>query len=283
MSYLFGCDPELFVHDGARYVPAYNMIPGTKDAPHKVRNGAVQVDGLALEFNIDPVATREDWLLKIRDVQGQMADMIDPKYKLLATPSANFNRDEFINLPPAAKQLGCDPDFNAYTNAQNAIEENAGDEPYRCAGGHIHIGWAEPDASRLKDQVHMEDCRVVVRALDKTLAFLSVNFDKDRQRARLYGQRGAHRVKPYGVEYRTLSNAWIDTDERVNWAFDTTKLTLEILEKDHKFFGDFDGYDRDYVYQDYIHHRRCSDSYYRPNITAWMKRLEGAGFNTKVA
>lgn len=242
MSYLYGCDPELFVHDGENFVPAHNMIPGTKDAPHKVRNGAVQVDGLALEFNIDPVDNGKDWLHRIRDVQGQLRDMIDPKYNLKATPSADFVEKDFINLPPEAKVLGCDPDLNAWSGYRNEVPGNAGENPYRCAGGHVHIGWREADSANLTDQVHIEDCRTVVKALDATLGALSINFDKDRRRAALYGKAGAHRVKPYGVEYRTLSNAWLETDERVNWVFETTKLTLEILERGDGFFNQIPDY-----------------------------------------
>ena len=48
-----GADPELFVKKGRSFQSAYGMIPGTKQKPKKVIKGAVQVDGMALEFNID--------------------------------------------------------------------------------------------------------------------------------------------------------------------------------------------------------------------------------------
>ena len=54
---LVGCDPEVFVAKGGKFISAHGMIPGTKKAPHKVERGAVQVDGMALEFNIDPAAS----------------------------------------------------------------------------------------------------------------------------------------------------------------------------------------------------------------------------------
>lgn len=279
MTYLFGCDPEVFVHDGGKFIPAHGMIQGTKEEPYKVRNGAVQVDGLALEFNIDPVASREDWLRNIRSVEAQLRDMIDPKFNLRAVPSADFVKDDFINLPPAARVLGCDPDYNAYSGERNKVPADAGNEPYRCAGGHVHIGWLEPDSANLEDQVHIHDCSVVVKAMDVTLGLLSCSFDTDKRRSNVYGGPGAYRVKPYGVEYRTLSNAWLATDDRVNWVFDTAKLTMEILEKDPKFFKLNDG--------EAYNLKNAVKTKYKYYVTHYdlielRRRLEKAGFK-KVA
>ncbi len=41
-------------------------------------------------------------------------------------------------------------------------------------------------------------------------------YDKDTERRGMYGKAGAFRPKPYGVEYRTLSNAWLSNDERIS-------------------------------------------------------------------
>jgi hypothetical protein len=57
MEFKIGADPEFFLRDKAtgKFVSAHGLIPGTKRQPMKVDKGAVQVDGMALEFNIDPV------------------------------------------------------------------------------------------------------------------------------------------------------------------------------------------------------------------------------------
>ena len=57
---LVGCDPEVFVAQGGVFKSAYNLIKGDKKNPQKIRSGAVQVDGMALEFNIDPAATENE-------------------------------------------------------------------------------------------------------------------------------------------------------------------------------------------------------------------------------
>ena len=50
----FGCDPELFVVNGNDEFVYPEWIPGNKEEPHPVEHGAVQIDGMAAEFNIDP-------------------------------------------------------------------------------------------------------------------------------------------------------------------------------------------------------------------------------------
>ena len=54
---LVGCDPEVFVKQNGVFKSAFGLIKGDKKNPQKIRNGAVQVDGMALEFNIDPAAS----------------------------------------------------------------------------------------------------------------------------------------------------------------------------------------------------------------------------------
>ena len=54
---LIGCDPEVFVKQNGVFRSAHGLIRGDKKNPQKIRSGAVQVDGMALEFNIDPART----------------------------------------------------------------------------------------------------------------------------------------------------------------------------------------------------------------------------------
>ncbi len=61
-GFTFGCDPELFViNDEGVFVSAEGLIPGDKQNPYKVPGGAIQVDGMAAEFNIDPVTNYADF------------------------------------------------------------------------------------------------------------------------------------------------------------------------------------------------------------------------------
>ncbi len=67
-NFTYGCDPEVFLMVGDKYVSAHGLFPGTKAEPFKVEKGAVQVDGLALEFNIDPAKTPEEFAAREKEL-----------------------------------------------------------------------------------------------------------------------------------------------------------------------------------------------------------------------
>lgn len=110
----------------------------------------------------------------------------------------------------AALELGCDPDYDAYSGQANPRPD--GDVPFRTAGGHVHVGWISD--MPLDDPDHVEACQMLTRELDFYLGLASLFWDNDDQRRNMYGAPGAYRVKSYGVEYRSLSNAWLN-DERI--------------------------------------------------------------------
>ena len=131
-----GADPEFFVAKKGKVVSAYGLIPGDKKNPLKVKNGAVQVDGMALEFNIDPAKDYKQFDENITSVMGQLRQMTEG-YEFKIEPVAEFGKKYIDEQPQKAKELGCDPDYNAYTRVQNPVPD--GDRGFRTASGHIHI------------------------------------------------------------------------------------------------------------------------------------------------
>ena len=219
-GFTFGCDPELFVVDGdGEFVTAEGLIPGTKEDPYKVNGGAVQVDGMAAEFNIDPVSTFEDFNHKISIVMTQLKAMLPRGHALVAAPSAVFSEKVWNETPDIAKILGCNPDFNAWTGKVNPPPnpELASNPRLRTASGHLHIGWT--DDADISDKQYVTNCRDLVKQLDWYLGAWSVAQDSDPTRRELYGKAGAMRFKPYGVEYRVLSNFWLGSvsSRRMVW------------------------------------------------------------------
>jgi hypothetical protein len=214
---LVGCDPEVFVKQGGLFKSAFNLIKGDKKNPQKVRSGAVQVDGMALEFNIDPAADENEFLFNVTDVFTQMKLMV-PTYDVVVSPVAHFDPDHLRAQPAAALELGCDPDFNAWTGVSNPRPD--GDRPMRTASGHIHIGWT--DKENIEDMGHKNRANMVAKQLDFYLGLASLEYDKDKERREMYGKAGAVRYKPYGVEYRTLSNAWLRSEALTRWVYRNT-------------------------------------------------------------
>lgn len=214
-GFMFGCDPEAFVLGPYGVaVSAAGLLPGTKAEPFKVEFGAVQVDGMAAEFNIDPVSNFKDFNRNISTVMAQLEKMLPAGHTLSVVPFMRFSEEAFAAAPDEAKELGCSPDFNAWTGAVNPPPADPDDPLMRCAAGHIHLSWTPPDAVNLADPQHIMNCRDIVKQLDWYLGGWSVRMDKDPTRRNLYGRAGACRFKPYGVEYRVLSNFWITTRDR---------------------------------------------------------------------
>jgi hypothetical protein len=53
--------------------------------------------------------------------------------------------------------------------------------------------------------------------------------DKGFLRKSLYGMPGAYRKKPFGFEYRVLSNFWIFDPKTIEWAYDNTARALAFV------------------------------------------------------
>lgn len=230
-EFLIGADPELFVAKGdyGMLVSAHNLMPGTKAEPARVNFGAVQVDGVAAEFNIDPASSAEEFSQFRNDVVNQMLEMIRQhgSYHLVAQPTAYFDKEYFDSLPAEVKLLGCTPDYNAWTGAAN--QPPSTDEPFRTGGGHLHIGWGNFFDSSSKSNDHWFDCLDAVQQLDLILFPISHLWDRDQKRRELYGNAGAFRSKQYGVEYRPLSNAWVGDEKIEKWLFDTIQRSMHLL------------------------------------------------------
>lgn len=212
MKLTFGCDPEFFVKDKStnKIVSAFNLgVPGTKEEPHKFSKGigAVQVDGMALEVNPAPTSYYSDPIARtVALIKTIHAEFLSPdNYELHALPSYEFDKEYFDGLGDEAKALGCDPDFNAWTQQENEAPD--ADNRTRMGAGHIHIGWTKNED--VQDPEHIADCIAVVRQLDWAVGMRTFLWDKDIERRKIYGRLGNYRPKPYGVEYRTPSNAWL--------------------------------------------------------------------------
>jgi hypothetical protein len=210
MAISLGCDPEFFLTNNNSIVSAIGLIGGTKEKPLQVDEGALQEDNVLAEINIIPALTKDQWITRINSVMEKLKQVTS--LDLEVKPSHVFDKEYLKSVGPAAFAFGCDPDMNAYTG-----EVNPKPNPYtllRTAGGHIHIGSTDIDV------------RLLVKTLDLYLAVPSVILDDDNQRRTVYGKAGAYRIKPYGVEYRTLSNFWLRSDSLKIWAFEQTQRAI---------------------------------------------------------
>ena len=228
-----GCDPENFLSIGGKAISAAGLFPGTKKEPFKVEKGAIQVDGVALEFNIDPAETPEEYDRNIDIVLGQMKEMaklVDKDIVFNFQPYMEFDQDYWTNqVDDLAKVLGCDGDYSA-TSLQNSLNPNPmevlQDQPIRTAAGHVHIGWTH--SRDTSDLAHFNDCKFVANGFHKRHVF-SPRTEEEHLRLKYYGAHGAFRPKPYGVELRSPSNLWVKHPETRRQMFVQTVSTFKEL------------------------------------------------------
>ena len=238
---LVGCDPELFLKNSEdKFISAHDILPGTKAEPHPVSLGAVQVDGVAAEFNITPAASAGQFITNIHQVMTSLKDFTKGQ-NLAITPFANFEPSYFNSLPDTVKELGCNPDFNAWTGQVNPPPDASG--TMRTASGHLHVGWLEGKGTNPFNKFHFEDCRIMVKQLDYYIGIYSLMWDPDNTRRQLYGKAGAMRPKSYGVEYRVLSNQWLKSQRVMEWLFGAVQKAAGALFSGKKsmeeLFGDY--------------------------------------------
>lgn len=223
---LIGSDPEVFLQTKATgdFASAYGIIPGDKQEPFPVPLGAVQVDGMACEFNTTPASTRSEFVTNVTGVLAAMGEMIPEELELaVAVPVAKFTPAVYDAQPKKALDLGCEPDYNAYTMQENPRPNRNNTERMRTAAGHIHIGYTENVDARSPE--HMLRCCELAKLLDMTVGVMSLKYDKDTERRSLYGAAGAFRPKSYGMEYRVLSNAWLESEDLIGRVYDIVVAT----------------------------------------------------------
>jgi len=216
-----GADPELFLIDETgKYISSVGLVGGTKEVPLPIDNegNCLQEDNVSVEFNIKPASNKQEFLGSINKVLDVLEErMREKKLYLSIIPATEFAWDQLQSMQ--AQTFGCEPDFNAWNGEVNPKPfcENM---QLRSAGGHIHVGYDNPNQMNKMN---------LIRAMDVFLGVPSIKFDQDEQRRKLYGKPGAFRPKKYGAEYRTLSNFWIKTKEMQEWAYEQTMRAVSFL------------------------------------------------------
>lgn len=256
--YTIGTDVEVFLQNNVGFVSAHDLIPGTKQEPHPVDGGAVQVDGVAAELNTIPCSTFEEFKVGLQTVTHSLMSIV-PQHKLLSSSTVTVDLDA---LPDYTKRLSCESDLDPYEEDINPQLQQ--EVPYRSAGGHIHIGGFIPES--VKGYKRFSEALRMARLMDKYVGVYSLLWDKDSYRRTTYGKAGACRVKPYGMEYRTLSNAWFFNEAVMQFVFEATCRAVEAFHR---------GEDGEVLYRSIINEGDTSNDFFKTDKTAQEVREYG--------
>lgn len=218
-----GQDVEGFLRDEQGNLhSSIGLIPGDKKEVHHIDEGiCILKDNILFEMTIPASSTKEEWIENNEKAEVYIRRFITHETGLIPCyeASATIPEDSPILLEEGALEFGCTPSWSAYTEQESQPSaEDAG--LFRSAGGHIHLG-----IEGLKSPA---DYNLFVRCLDLFLAVPAVVLDPDRERTKAgYGTPGEYRVKPYGLEYRTLSNFWFNLPQQSGWVWDQVQKAIE--------------------------------------------------------
>jgi len=248
---------KVLPEDGTSTEPADYM---TSYHPPKVPNSKFIRDGIQAELN--PRASSCRALLG-NEIRNCFQDL----FKILANKgvAADFSQcveveqAEMDTLSDKSKVFGCAPSVNCYTGGESQIKVDPKVYRGRSAGGHIHIGNCylnyltncafreqlravyelnkDPyNAWKIATRVDyaLKTTDIIVPVLDIVLGNTCVLLDRapsNKERRKVYGKAGEHRVKDYGIEYRVLSNFWLRSYQLMSMVMGISRLVVHLVEQ----------------------------------------------------
>lgn len=230
-----GADIEVFLQHRKtqEIISAEGFIQGTKEVPYNFDPAnpyyAVSLDNVLAEFCIPPARSKEEFYASISKSLAYINNVIPKPYCTAILQSYSLD-DKWLQTKHS-QVFGCDPDYNAYSGYIN-VKPSCDDKNLRSAGGHIHVGYADPmpyNAEQPELYVVDKERAAIIQALDLFIGVPSVILEPDNMRKQLYGKAGCCRPKPYGVEYRTVSNFYLQTKELTYWAYEAAANAIDWL------------------------------------------------------
>jgi hypothetical protein len=205
--HLLGGDPEVFIRDRKTggIVPSCGRIGGLKGAGVPIsETGGYKVkaleDNVAVEFNFAPFSDQYTGADCVRTICDRGNEWLKTRgYEMVPICEHEFTESQLST--PKAQVFGCDPDFVAYdTSDQLRTVDALVVGNHRFCGGHLHFGFENPD------KIPHAALAILI---DMFVGLPSLIFDQQSRRRKWYGLAGLYRPKPYGLEYRTMSNWWL--------------------------------------------------------------------------
>jgi hypothetical protein len=230
----WGSDPEVFVVDGDG-----EILPSWKFLPPKEK--AIFTTPMALDWGVKTFTdgfqaeslNKGGWSclqLVIYAIRLGLKDILNEarrQHKCSQFTQHNtpiVKKDHLENEPMENVMLGCSPSHNVY-GLMGDFPGNPRKLRYRFAGGHIHISQFQ----------HPDRIERYVKALDKIVGiyFVAAAAGIDNPiRRKYYGQAGEYRKPEWGLEYRTLSNAWLIHPAVAHLAFILSRGAINLVDAD---------------------------------------------------
>lgn len=197
---------ELIGHDAefiCRDVDTKQPVSCAEFVQETLSSCVVYPDNVLLEMNTDPVEP-EFFVEHIHNNLVDLQDFLDDMglQTSLGEAQALYPKSELCN--PNAHRIGCMPFLDAYMLGVPRTPQPYHDQ-WRYAGGHIHLAYDK----------NLIPSHILVKMLDKQFKIQDAKDNPAPRRDDYYGKEGSYREKPYGIEYRALTNAWMADPQKI--------------------------------------------------------------------
>jgi hypothetical protein len=215
-----GSDPEFFIKDETGITSSLKYVPVDKYSPIEINDYKIFSDNILVEGNIPPATTKTEFVNNMKKLKGIITDLTGCGIE--SKDSHIFSAKDLSDS--RAKVFGCSPYESAWKKT-TCLAASLARESFRTAGFHIHIGY-EHDASYgiFKKQID----GAIAKAFDYYCVYPSRLISDDDNRNGNYGEYGAYRNKPYGVEVRSLGG-FFTKDEYLDWVYSQTIKTMKFI------------------------------------------------------
>jgi hypothetical protein len=249
---MFGCDPEFFFEDSNGKVIGSEKVLKKCDKD----NMNVVIDGVQAELNPKPSYCRQILAGNIANCFRNLTTTLSDrgiKVAVKIDSLVNVSRQELDSLSEGCQVFGCDPSINIYEEGEDKTSKIKVDpKKYlkRSAGGHSHLGNAyinyitdkrysengEYDeyikAAKRIEQALKKSPDIMVSVLDIIVGNTCVLLDRaegNKERRENYGRAGEYRLKPYGIEYRSLSNFWLRSYQLMSFVTGLCRFAVHLV------------------------------------------------------
>jgi len=237
---LMGCDPEFFFKSGDKIIEASKILPkdglavGSRMLTQSSSNPASPkfiIDGVQAELNPRPYACRANLGNELKECFRLLNTDVLQKQKVGISFEGMIElpKEDMDKLTEESKKFGCAPSKNMYTKKTSVITVDPSKYRFRSAGGHIHIS-GDGSRGNMTELFHKKP-GLTVRLLDLVVGNTCVLVDRDPyqvERRKVYGRAGEYRLPEYGIEYRTLSNFWLQSYQLMSLTFGLVRQAVSI-------------------------------------------------------
>lgn len=236
-----GCDPEFFFSKKGKIIGSEKILP-KEGLTIGYGTSKIIIDGVQAELNPEANTCRERLAFNIKKCFETISLTLknNKGIKTDFSQTIEISKKELNSLAKESRTFGCAPSKNIHNPKSKIAIKDASTYKYRSAGGHIHLGTYNGYGSgdiQIKTNKAIKNDKHLVPMLDIIVGNTCVLIDRDPgniERRKVYGRAGEYRLPSHGLEYRTLSNFWLQNYQLFSLATGLARFAVLIIANSSK-------------------------------------------------